>query len=369
MKKTPLYEIHCNLGGKIVDFARWALPVQYTGIIEEHERVRNIAGLFDVSHMGEILVQGQDAEKFIQRMVTNDVSRMYAGRIQYSPMCYTNGGVVDDVLIYKLEDNKYLLVVNASNTDKDFKWIVDNKNFGMNIEINNLSSEYAQLAIQGPKSQEILGKLANFPLEEIKPFRFEQGVSVAGVDVLISRTGYTGEDGFELYISPQDAAFIWNKIMEAGKPSGLIPAGLGARDTLRFEASMPLYGQEISEFITPIEAGLDRFVKFEKGDFIGRDTLIAQKEKGPNVRLIGFEMIDRGIPRTHYNVSVNGETVGTVTSGNFSPSLKKTIGMALVEKDYAKVGQIIEITIRNKALKAKIIDMPFYSKNERRIVL
>ncbi|HHY23324.1 MAG TPA: glycine cleavage system aminomethyltransferase GcvT [Clostridiaceae bacterium] len=362
MKKTPLYEVHCNLGGKIVDFAGWALPVQYTGIIEEHEKVRNVAGLFDVSHMGEILVQGQDAERFIQKIITNNVSRINVGRIQYSPMCYPNGGVVDDVLIYKLASNRYLLVVNASNTDKDFKWILDNKNVEMNVEIKNLSSEYAQLAIQGPKSQEILNKLTDFSLETIKPFRFEQGVSIAGVDTLISRTGYTGEDGFELYISPKDAVLFWNKIMEAGKPLGLIPAGLGARDTLRFEASMPLYGQEISEDITPIEAGLDRFVKLDKGDFIGKDALIAQKEKGPDRKLIGFEMIDRGIPRTHYNVSAGGETIGIVTSGNFSPTLKKTIGMALVKKNYADIGQEIEIIIRNRPLKARTIAMPFYSR-------
>lgn len=365
MKKTPLYEVHCNLGGKIVDFAGWALPVQYTGIIEEHERVRSAAGLFDVSHMGEILVEGENVEKFIQRLVTNDIENMSIGRIKYSPMCYPHGGVVDDILIYKLANDKFLLVVNASNTDKDFKWIIKNNNtesVNKSIEIKNLSSEYAQLALQGPKAQEILSKLTDFSLETIKPFRFEQKISIAGVDTLISRTGYTGEDGFELYISPQDASLVWNKIIEAGKPVGLIPAGLGARDTLRFEASMPLYGQEISEDITPIEAGLNRFVKFDKGDFIGRDALIAQKEEGSDKKLIGFEMIDRGIPRTHYNVAINGEIIGIVTSGNFSPTLKKTIGMALVKKDYANIGQEIEIIIRNRPLKAGITTMPFYTK-------
>jgi len=362
LKKTPLYEVHRNLVGKIIDFAGWALPVQYTGILEEHERVRNAAGLFDVSHMGEILVEGQDAERFIQLIATNNVSSMGLGKVQYSLMCYPHGGVVDDILIYKLADNRYLLVVNASNTDKDFKWILDSNSVEMNAEIRNISTEYAQLALQGPKSQEILSRLTDFPLAVIKPFRFEQKVPVAGVDTLISRTGYTGEDGFELYIPPQDAEFVWNKIMEAGKPVGLIPAGLGARDTLRFEASMPLYGQEISEDITPIEAGLGRFVRFDKGDFIGRNALLVQKESGPARKLTGFEMIDRGIPRSHYNVFADDEDIGIVTSGNFSPTLKKTIGMALVKKEYAEEGRNIEIIIRNKALKAKTIKMPFYSR-------
>lgn len=366
MKKTPLYETHLNFGGKIVDFAGWALPVQYTGIIDEHEGVRNKAGLFDVSHMGEILIKGQDAKKFIQKLITNDVSKIGPGRIQYSPICYPKGGIVDDVLIYQLSDDEYLLVVNASNTDKDFEWIINNKDTEMNVELKNVSQEYAQLAIQGPKSQNILEKLTKFPLEKIRPFRFEREVCISGVTMLVSRTGYTGEDGFELYISPEDASTVWNEIIKAGKPEGLIPAGLGARDTLRFEASMPLYGQEISEDITPLEGGLNRFVKLDKEDFIGRDVLLTQNEKGPERKLIGFEMKDRGIPRTHYKVVTGNETdneiIGMVTSGNYSPTLKKTIGMALVKKPCISVGQEIGIKIRNKLLKANVVSMPFYKR-------
>ncbi|NSW91831.1 MAG: glycine cleavage system aminomethyltransferase GcvT [Firmicutes bacterium] len=363
MKKTVLYETHCSLGGKMVEFAGWALPVQYSGIIEEHERVRNAAGLFDVSHMGEIMIGGPDAEKFVQKIVTNNVKDMDTGRVQYSPMCYPDGGIVDDILIYKFADTKYFLVVNASNADKDFKWMKDN--IEGKVEIRDVSNEYAQLALQGPKAQKILKMLTDFSLEAIKPFRFEQKVVIAGVDTIVSRTGYTGEDGFELYIRPQNAEHVWDRIIEAGKTEGLVPAGLGARDTLRFEAALPLYGQEISEDITPIEAGLERFVKFDKGDFIGRDALLKQKEKGPDRKLVGFEMIDRGVPRSHYIVQVGSMEIGFVTSGNFSPTLKKNIGIALLKKEYCEIGTDIEIVIRNKAMKARVIKLPFYSKKRR----
>jgi len=360
LKKTPLYEQHVNLGGKIVEFAGWALPVQYSGILEEHDHVRNYAGLFDVSHMGEILIEGSAAEKFIQHLVTNDISNMKEGKVIYSPMCYPDGGTVDDILVYKFSNIKYLLVVNASNTEKDYQWMLSNSMD--NVIITNITDNYAQLALQGPKALGILKSLTNFPLENIKPFRFEEKVDISGVEALVSRTGYTGEDGFEIYISPEYAATLWNKILEKGKKEKLIPAGLGARDTLRFEASMPLYGQEISKDITPVEAGLTRFIKFEKGDFIGRAALLSKKDSGTRRTLAGFEMIERGIPRSHYDVVSSYKNIGFVTSGNFSPTLKKNIGMALIDNEYANVSKEIDIVIRNKAVKAKIMELPFYSR-------
>ncbi|HOJ09244.1 MAG TPA: glycine cleavage system aminomethyltransferase GcvT [Clostridiales bacterium] len=360
MKKTPLYEQHVNLRGKIVEFAGWALPVQYSSILEEHEYVRNSAGLFDVSHMGEIIIEGPDAEKLIQKLITNNIANMEQGKIIYSPMCYPDGGTVDDILVYKMSNEEYFLVVNASNTDKDYQWMLDNAEG--DAEITNVSSNYAQLALQGPKAMEILGRLANFNLEKIRPFRFEAKVDIAGFEALVSRTGYTGEDGFEIYIAPENAEKLWNKILDEGKEDRLAPAGLGARDTLRFEAGLPLYGQEISKEITPVEAGLSRFVKFDKGDFIGRSALLAQKENEPGRKLVGFEMIERGIPRSHYEVQSEGKSIGFVTSGNFSPTLKKNLGLALISQEYSDLGEVIEIVIRNKTLKATIIETPFYSR-------
>lgn len=363
MKRTPLYETHCKLGGKMTEFAGWELPVQYSGILDEHEKVRNAAGLFDVSHMGEILIEGPDAEIFIQRIITNNISTIKAGRVQYSPVCYSHGGVVDDILIYKFTDDKYLAVVNASNTLKDFEWFMDN--IEGQVTVRNVSDEYSQLAIQGPKSQVILKKLTDFPLEEMKPFRFEQKVSIAGVDVLVSRTGYTGEDGFELYMAPESVKHVWDSLIMAGEEDGLVPAGLGARDTLRFEAALPLFGHEISENITPVEAGLQRFVKFDKGEFIGRQVLLSQMERGPDRKLVGFEMLEeRGIPRNSYMVQSGGKNIGFVTSGTFSPTLKKNLGMALLEREYSEIGTEIEVVIRNRPLKARIVSLPFYNRKK-----
>lgn len=360
MKETPLYQQHVNLGGKIVEFVGWALPIQYSGLLEEHDHVRNYAGLFDVSHMGEIIVEGPNAEKFIQYLLTNDISNMKDGKVTYSPMCYPDGGTVDDVLIYKLSSEKYLFVVNASNTEKDYKWMMENSI--ENVNITNVSNEYAQIAIQGPKAIKILKSLTPFPLEDIKPFRFQEKVEIAGVKSLISRTGYTGEDGFEIYISPKDAAILWDCILETGKDDKILPAGLGARDTLRFESGLPLYGQELAANISPIEAGLKRFVKLNKGDFIGRDVLELQINAETGRQLIGFEMIERGIPRHEYQVNYNGKNIGWVTSGSFSPTLKKNIGMALIDKKYASINEEIQVVIRNKAIKAKIIKLPFYTR-------
>lgn len=364
MKKTPLYEKHCELGGRIIDFGGWVLPVQYTGIIEEHEQVRKAAGLFDVSHMGEIIVRGQDAEIIIQRLVTNNIIGAREYRVIYSPMCYPDGGVVDDLLIYKYSDQYYLLIVNASNTDKDYDWI--KQNAAGRAEIINVSDSFAQLALQGSRAEAILQKLTGTPLSEIGFFRFKPDVLLGGIEAIVSRTGYTGEDGFEIYINSESAVYLWDKILEAGRDEGLVPVGLGARDTLRFEAALPLYGHEISQDISPLEAGLGKFVKLDKDDFIGKEALLKQHEQGLKRILVGFEMIDRGIPRSGYEVQVNGRKAGFVTSGSFSPSLGKNIGMALVESGINEEDAEINIVIRNKALKAKTVKLPFYNKKYKK---
>ncbi len=364
MKRTPLYEAHYVLGGKIIDFGGWELPVQYSGIIEEHETVRNAAGLFDVSHMGEIIVQGRDAEEFIEGLITNKITGVKEHKVVYSPMCYHDGGVVDDLLVYKYNNENYLIVVNASNTEKDFDWI--KSNLKGNVTILNASEQYAQLALQGPKAEEILQKLVSIPLKDLKFFFFADEVEICGVKSIISRTGYTGEDGFEIYLPSEHAQTVWNKILEVGKEDGIQPIGLGARDTLRFEAVLPLYGQEISQHISPLEAGLDIFVKLDKGAFIGREALIKQKEQGVKRKLAGFEMIDRGIARSHYEVQHEGVNIGSVTTGSFSPTLKKNLGLALVNSEYSDEGTEFEILVRNKGIKAKVIKIPFYEKRYKK---
>ncbi len=364
MKTTPLYEKHVELKGKIIDFGGWALPVEYSGIIPEHEAVRNKAGLFDVSHMGEITVKGEDAEKYLQMIVTNDISVLNDNQIAYTPMCYQDGGVVDDMLVYKYSSTDYLLVVNASNTQKDFEWLLS-QSFG-NVDIKNVSDEYAQLALQGPEAQTIMQKLSSVDLNLIEFYHFLGDVNVGGFSTIVSRTGYTGEDGFELYFKADDGPKMWDLILEAGKEHGLVPAGLGARDTLRFEAALPLYGQEIDKDITPLEAGLGFFVKLNKEDFIGKEALAKQKSDGLKRKVIGFEMVDRGIPRSHYEVFADVRKIGYVTTGSFSPTLKKNIGLALIEAEYAKEGTEIEISVRNKNLKAKVIKKPFYTKKYKK---
>ena len=359
MKKTPLYQKHLQYGGKIIDFGGWELPVQYTSIIEEHNQVRNSAGLFDVSHMGEITVEGEGALAFIQRIVTNDVSGAAPGQAVYSPMCYESGGVVDDLLVYKKSESDFLLVVNASNTDKDFEWIT--KNCSDDVQIENVSDSIAQLAVQGPLSQKILQKICDVDLGSIKFYHFADGVKIDGKAALVSRTGYTGEDGFEVYVRSEDAPMIWDALLKSGD-GNLKPIGLGARDTLRFEVALPLYGNELSQDISPIEAGLGMFVKPDKGEFIGRDILTKQKSDGAKRKLVGFEMIERGIPRSHFTVSKDGVDIGFVTSGSFSPSLNKTLGMALVEKPFSEEGTQFDVIIRDKAVKAQVIKKPFYSK-------
>ncbi|HJF30575.1 MAG TPA: glycine cleavage system aminomethyltransferase GcvT [Sporosarcina psychrophila] len=361
LKRTVLFDSYAEYGGKTIDFGGWELPVQFSSIKAEHEAVRTKAGLFDVSHMGELLVSGEDALPYLQKMVTNDVSKLKDGQAQYTAMCYENGGTVDDLLIYKRGDNNYLLVVNASNIDKDFEWM--NKHITDNVKIENASSSYALLALQGPVAQEVLQKLTSEPLADIRFFRFKENVDISGHQVLVSRTGYTGEDGFEIYGSPEAIVALWSVILKAGESEGVVPAGLGARDTLRFEAGLPLYGQELSKDISPLETGLGFVVKLNKEvDFLGKEALASQKENGIPRKLVGVEMIDKGIPRTGYKVFLGEEQIGEVTTGTQSPTLKKNIGFALLNNEHTAEGTEIDIEIRNKRLKAVIIATPFYKR-------
>ena len=369
MKKTPLYEKHLSLNGRIIDFGGWLLPVEYSGIIPEHEAVRTRAGLFDVSHMGELLVEGPGAEAYIQNMVTNDISSMRDLQIYYSPMCYPDGGIVDDLLIYRYHKTKYLLVVNASNTEKDLEWLQLHRS--KEVTVKDVSGEYAQLALQGPLAQKILQELTDKDLEEIHFFCFSDPVRIGGIPVMISRNGYTGEDGFELFFSPEHAEAMWNKIMEAGAEVGILPAGLGARDTLRFEVGLPLYGHELSETISPLEADLGAFVKLDKEDFLGKEALRKQRESGVPRRLYALEMVDRGIPRAGFQVMMGEKEIGFVTTGSYSPTLKKNVALALLDASSSvggplEAGAQVEILIREKPLKAVIVEKPFYSKRYKK---
>lgn len=363
LKRTPLFEVYKDYGAKTIDFGGWDLPVQFSSIKEEHEAVRTKAGLFDVSHMGEIEVKGTDSLKYLQKMMTNDISKLKNSGAQYTAMCYENGGTVDDLLVYKIEDDHYLLVVNASNIEKDFNWLQDHAEG--NVELKNLSEDMAQLAIQGPLAEKVLQKLAGTNLSDIGFFKFQQDVDLNGKKALVSRTGYTGEDGFEVYCDAQDAVALWIEILEAGKEEGVLPCGLGARDTLRFEANLALYGQELSPEITPLEAGIGFAVKVNKeADFIGKEVLKNQKENGVPRKLAGIEMIDRGIPRHGYPVYKGEELIGEVTTGTQSPTLKKNIGLVLIKKEHAEPGTDLEVEIRGKRLKAKIEATPFYKREK-----
>jgi aminomethyltransferase len=365
LKRTPLFEVYKEYGGKTVDFGGWELPVQFSSIKEEHEAVRTKAGLFDVSHMGEIEVKGPDSLDYLQKMMTNDVSKLKNGGAQYTAMCYETGGTVDDLLIYKLEDEHYLLVVNASNIEKDFDWMQDH--LEGNVTIENLSEGMAQLALQGPLAEGVLQKLAKgHELSTIGFFKFSEEVDLNGKKALVSRTGYTGEDGFEIYCDSKDAVSLWNEILEAGKEEGVIPCGLGARDTLRFEANLALYGQELSSEISPLEAGIGFAVKLNKeADFIGKEALKQQKENGLPRKLVGIEMIDRGIPRHGYPVFKGDTQIGEVTTGTQSPTLKKNIGLALIDAKETELGNEVEVEIRGKRLKAAVSATPFYKRDKK----
>jgi aminomethyltransferase len=363
LQRTPLFETYAKYGGKTIDFGGWELPVQFSSIKEEHEAVRTKAGLFDVSHMGEIVVTGSDSLAFLQRLVTNDVSKIQDGQAQYTAMCYENGGTVDDLLIYKIKDGHYLLVVNASNIEKDFEWM--QQAASGDVVLDNQSDNFGLLALQGPLAENVLQRLTDEDLSAIKAFRFKTDVAVGGHSVIVSRTGYTGEDGFEIYADPKAVVALWDKILTEGQADGLVPCGLGARDTLRFEACLALYGQELSKDITPLEAGINFVVKLKKeSDFIGKAALAEQKENGVPRKLVGIEMIDKGIPRHGYAVYADGEKIGEVTTGTQSPTLKKNIGLALVATEFAELGLELEIEIRNKRLKAKTVETPFYKRSK-----
>jgi len=354
-KRTPLYEVHRALGARIVPFAGFEMPVQYTSILEEHAAVRNAAGLFDVSHMGEIHLSGPGAVASVERLVSCPVASLQTGRVRYGLLCNEEGGVVDDVTVYRLAGDALFLCVNASNIEKDYRWIVRHAQHDARVE--DRSDRFGLLALQGPASTAILARVATLP-PAMKRFRFAPG-SVAGAHALISHTGYTGSDGFELYVEAQDTVRVWNALLEAGRPLGLQPCGLGARDTLRLEAALPLYGHELDDTTSPLEAGLARFVKRETGGFLGAEA-IERRAKGPATRaLAGFIVEDRGIARASYAILHSGERVGVVTSGAPSPTLGKSIGLGYVPPVLAVPGTSIEIGIRERVVAARIVATPF----------
>jgi aminomethyltransferase len=361
IKKTALNRIHHELKAKLVDFGGWDMPVEYSGIVNEHVRVRTAVGIFDVSHMGEIDIQGRDALALVQKLTCNDASKLVDGQIQYSGLMTPNGCFVDDLLVHRMGPDHYFLCVNASNAEKDFAWIVENNCF--DAEVKNMSPNYTQIAIQGPRALAVLQKLTTTDLNTIKYYWFKFG-RVDGVDALIARTGYTGEDGFEIYFDPADSERIWYKIMDAGAGDGIVPVGLGARNTLRLEAKMALYGHEIDDTTTALEADLGWICKLQKGDFNGRDALLKQKQEGLKRILVGFEMKEAGIARDHYPVFIGGKEVGHVTSGSPAPFLKKNIGLAYVPVEHSALGTEIQVQIRNRQAAATIIATPFYKRSQ-----
>ena len=374
LRRTPLYDRHRAAGGKLVGFAGWEMPVQYQGVIEEHRAVRGAAGLFDVSHMGELRVVGPDAEAFLQHLTPNDVSSLDEGQAHYSALLTEAATYIDDLLVYRLGAEEFLLVVNAANTAGDYEWVADRvaeaREEGRAVEVEDVSERYALLALQGLRAAEILRPLAAVAqarrsdpaeLDGVGYYRFARG-EVAGAPAILSRTGYTGEDGFELYLHPDDAPEVWDRLLEAGRDRGLVPAGLGARDTLRLEAGMALYGHEIDDRTTPWEARLGWTVKLAKGDFIGRSALVAQKEAGVERRLVGFEVAGRGIAREGHGVLHDGREVGRVTSGTWSPTFEKALGMAYVPVELAEPGTAIELEVRGRRLPAEVVALPFYKR-------
>ena len=360
LKRTPLYEEHLASGARLVPFSGWEMPVQYSSILEEHRAVRTHAGLFDVSHMGEFKVEGPDSQAFLQHLVPNDVARLAEHQALYTQLCLPDGGTIDDLIIYRLADSHYMLVVNAGNIDKDFAW-VEQQTKGFDVILANQSDATALLALQGPEAQAILQPLTDTDLASIRYYHFEPGI-VDGINCFISRTGYTGEDGFELYCAPVDVVKLWRDLLAAGKERGLLPAGLGARDTLRLEAGYCLYGHELDETTNPLEAGLGWTVKLAKGDFIGHDALAKAKEEGLKRKLIGFEMVDRGVCRGGYAIYDNGQQIGALTSGTPSPTFNKNIGMGYVAVEDAVPGKPVQIDIRGKHTAAQIAALPFYKR-------
>ena len=370
IRKTALNPVHRAMGAKMVEFNGWDMPVEYPsagGIIAEHNAVRTGVGIFDVSHMGDIRLSGLDALAAVQHISMNDASRLAIGQAHYSALLYPQGTFVDDVIVHRLAEADYLLVINAGTREKDFNWVRDNTR-QFNCKVENLSDEFTQIAIQGPKGVELLQKLTDADLSAVKFYWVTRGTVCGLKNTLIARTGYTGEDGFEIYVPPDEStsAMVWNKVLEAGKELGVAPCGLGARNTLRLEAKLPLYGHEISDNINVWEAGLDRFCKMEKPDFIGRAALEKSKAEGVKRMLVGLEMIERGIARDGYKVlDETGSEIGYVTSGSFAPFLKKNIALAYVPPQFAAVGSTVKVEIRGQGVKAQVVPTPFYKRPKR----
>jgi aminomethyltransferase len=368
-KRTPLYQCHADLGAKFVPFVGWEMPVQYSGVIPEHNAVREAAGIFDVSHMGEIFLAGPEAEKALQYTTCNDVSKLTNGRAQYSAFTTESGGIVDDIIIYKISDDRFMVCVNASNADRDFAWLQKHNTF--DVQIENCSGDYAQIAVQGPKAIEIVQTILpeGEELDLLGFFSFYE-TTLLNTGVIIARTGYTGEDGVEIFVSlatgEQGVVDIWQALMESGKPYGLLPGGLGARDSLRLEACLPLHGQELGEDITAIESGLGWIVKPDKGEFIGKEVLAEQKKNGAPRTLVGFYIEDRGIARHGDTfLSADGKEIGEVTSGTKTPTVGKALGMALVESEFAEIGAKAAVEVRGRQLACEIVKRPFYKRPKK----
>jgi len=357
LKRTPLNAVHVKAGAKMVPFGGWDMPVQYAGIIEEHRTVRSAVGLFDISHMGEFEIGGPGAVGILQRLTTNDASALAVGQVQYSLLCYPEGGIVDDLTLYRLADDRFMLTVNASNIDKDWAWVTSQGQG--DARWRNISAETGLLAVQGPRAESLVGRLADVDVTAIGYYRFVKG-RVAGIPTVISRTGYTGEDGFELYVAAGDAEKLWRALLDAGRGDGIMPVGLGARDTLRLEMKYALYGNDIDQTTNPIEAVLGWVVKLPKGDFIGRGPIERVKAEGPRRKLVGFDMVDRAVARHGYRILKGGAEIGVVTSGSYGPQVDRYIGVGYVATAHSKVGDEIEIEVRGKAQRAKVVQTPFY---------
>jgi aminomethyltransferase len=367
MKHTPLYDEHRAMGARMIPFGEWEMPERYTGIIEEHNATRTAAGLFDLSHMGELYISGAAASDLVQYLLTNDISALPVDAALYSPMCNDEGGIVDDLIVYHLgyAATHYLLVVNAANIAKDFDWIrrtAYRLGIATDVDVEDRSDATALLALQGPHAEEILQPLMVDPLRELASFHVLTGDITNRIEAMVARTGYTGEDGFEIFVNRAEAVDLWRLLLERGSEHGLVPVGLGARDTLRLEARLPLYGHDIDETTTPLEAGLQRFVKLDGPDFCGRAALIRQRDEGVRRRLVGLEMLDRAIPRPHYPVLAQGREVGHVTSGTFSPTLGKGIALAYVPTELSAIGTELTVQVRGEPHPARVVKTPFYRR-------
>jgi aminomethyltransferase len=360
-KRTKFYNVHQKLGAKIVEFAGYEMPVQYSSIIAEHKTVRNSAGVFDVSHMGEVFISGNSALDFVQYVTVNDASKLSPGRVQYSAMCYPDGGIVDDLLVYRIDEHNFMLVINASNIDKDFRWMNESNKFDVTLE--NKSDEYSLIALQGPQSKSVLKKLTGTDLDNLEYYHFKMA-NVAGTDMILSRTGYTGELGYELYFTGDEktAENIWYKVFDAGKEFDIQPAGLAARDSLRLEMGFCLYGNDIDKTTNPLEAGLGWITKLSKTEFIGKEKLMEIKSRGSDRKLCGFISEEKVFPRPGYDIRSNGKTVGKLTSGTVSPVLNKPIALGYIEKEYAAEGNEISVDVRGKEVPAVVVKLPFIKK-------